>query len=88
MGFISLDDEIRFMLISSRHICIRSMQSADKTFTDFLRDQILIIRLVLYFLVQRWENKSQQGNDKAAISMPKCGSWSQILALSSYDVET
>ena len=25
MGFISLVDEIQFMLISSRHICIRSM---------------------------------------------------------------
>ena len=26
MGFISLVDEIQFMLISSRHICIRSIQ--------------------------------------------------------------
>ena len=33
MGFISLVDEIQFMLISSRHICIRSIQTAG---TDFL----------------------------------------------------
>ena len=26
MGFISLVDEIQFMLISSRHICIRSIR--------------------------------------------------------------
>ena len=30
MGFISLIDEIQFMLISSRHICVRFMESAKK----------------------------------------------------------
>ena len=31
MRFISLVDEIQFMLISSRHICIRSIANQDKT---------------------------------------------------------
>ena len=35
MGFISLVDEIQFMLISSRHICIRSMEQVILVFILF-----------------------------------------------------
>ena len=33
MGFISLVDEIQFMLISSRHICTRSIDTITKAFS-------------------------------------------------------
>ena len=43
MGFISLVDEIQFMLISSRHICIRSMQKNIKEASADEREVFLIM---------------------------------------------
>ena len=51
VGFISLVDEIRFMLISSRHICIKSMEPPDmptRTRLKSRRDVEIISKVYLY----------------------------------------
>ena len=64
MGFISLVDEIQFMLISSRHICIRSInklaKDRDKQTTNLALETVDVERETT---TQRRHNDDDSNND-------------------------
>ena len=61
MGFISLVDEIQFMLISSRHICIRSITTIRDTnfrYVRWLRKSYALLKINGHYLCIQFFNCS------------------------------